>query len=131
VSCDVSRPDDLRTAVAAADELGGVTVMVNNGGIFRIGDFLGVTDAEYDTLMDINVKGTFFGAQGRGPFDGQGGPPSVYRQPVVGGRLQGDAVTSTCSTSKGAVRLLTKSLADALGPQGIRVKAIHPGLIET
>ena len=131
VSCDVSRPDELRSAVAAADQFGGVTVMVNNAGIFRSENFLEVTEAEYDTLMDINVKGTFFGAQAaaRSMIDA-GRTGCIINLSSVAG-LRGSSHYATYNTSKGAVRLLTMALADALGPRGIRVNAIHPGFIET
>ena len=131
VSCDVSRPDELRAAVAAADQFGGVTVMVNNAGIFRSEDFLEVTEAEYATLMDINVKGTFFGAQAaaRSMVDADRAGCIINLSSVAG--LRGSKGYATYNTSKGAVRLLTMALADALGPRGIRVNAIHPGFIET
>ncbi|WP_410677256.1 SDR family NAD(P)-dependent oxidoreductase [Amycolatopsis sp. cmx-4-68] len=60
----MASPENLAAAVAVADTFGdGITAMVNNAAIFRTEDFLTVTEATYTTLMDINVKGTFFGAQ--------------------------------------------------------------------
>jgi len=130
VECDVTEKDDLTAAMDAADEFGGVDVMVNNAGIFRGEEFLSVSEAEFDRLMDINVKGTFFGTQvaaGRMRDDGGG---SVINLSSVAG-LAGTGEHVSYCTSKGAVRLLTYSTADALGPDGIRVNAIHPGVIET
>ncbi|KAB1191983.1 glucose 1-dehydrogenase [Haloferax sp. MBLA0076] len=131
VECDVTNLDQLAAAVDAADEFGGVDVMVNNAGIFRQHDFLEATEAEYDQLMDINVKGVYFGAQEAAKKmvdSGEGG--SIINLSSVAG-LRGSAGFSAYHTSKGAVRLLTYALAAELGPEGIRVNAIHPGLIET
>ncbi|NUE02199.1 SDR family oxidoreductase [Halorubraceae archaeon YAN] len=130
VECDVTSIDDLETAVAAADDFGGIDVMVNNAGVFRGEEFLETTEEEYDFIMDINVRGVFFGAQAAGKrlVENEGG--SIINISSVAG-LQGSADFVTYCTSKGAVRLLTYSLAAKLGPDGVRVNSIHPGLIET
>jgi NAD(P)-dependent dehydrogenase (short-subunit alcohol dehydrogenase family) len=131
VECDVADLDTLEAAVDAADEFGGVDVMVNNAGIFRSETFLEVTPEEYERLMDVNVRGVFFGTQyaaRKMTEDGRGG--SIVNLSSVAG-LQGSAQYATYCTSKGAVRLLTYATAAELGPEGIRVNAIHPGLIET
>jgi NAD(P)-dependent dehydrogenase (short-subunit alcohol dehydrogenase family) len=131
VECDVTDLDSLEAAVDAADEFGGVDVMVNNAGIFRSETFLEVTPEEYEGLMDVNVRGVFFGTQYAARKmieDGRGG--SVINLSSVAG-LEGSAQYVTYCTSKGAVRLLTYATAAELGPEGVRVNAIHPGLIET
>ena len=131
VECDVSNVEEVRAAVEAADEFGGVSVMVNNAGIFRGEDFLEVSPEEFDRLMDINVKGTFFGAQAAAKKmvenDVEG---SIINLSSVAG-LEGSAGFASYCTSKGAVRLMTYSLAAELGDAGINVNAIHPGVIET
>jgi NAD(P)-dependent dehydrogenase (short-subunit alcohol dehydrogenase family) len=131
VDCDVTNTDDLEAAMDAAEEFGGVTTMVNNAGIFRGEEFTEVTEEEFDRLMDINVKGVFFGAQAaaRRMLDAGTEGTIVNLSSVAG--LQGSGEFVTYCTSKGAVRLLTYSLASKLGPDGIRTNAIHPGLIET
>lgn len=130
VECDVSNTDDLTAAVAAADDLGGVDVMVNNAGIFRSQDFLDVTEDDYDQLMNVNVKGVFFGAQAAAKQMVENDGGVVINMSSVAG-LSGSASFVTYCTSKGAIRLLTYSLAAELGPEGIRVNAIHPGLVDT
>jgi len=62
VPCDMTRIADLEAAVAAAAAFGGVDVMVNNAGAFSEQDFLTVTEAAYAFMMDINIKGVYFGA---------------------------------------------------------------------
>lgn len=131
VECDVTDVDRLRAAVDAADEFGGVDVMVNNAGIFRGGEFTEITASEFDEMMDINVKGVFFGSQAAARKILDSGREGVIINMSSVAGLTGSAQYATYSATKGAVRLLTYSLAAELGPQGIRVNAIHPGLIET
>jgi len=107
---------------------GGIDVMVNNAGIVNVEDVLEVTEAEYDAVMDVNAKGTFFGAQRAARAMDDGGV--IINMSSIAG-LEGTGDYVTYSTSKGAVRLMTYSLADALGPMGIRVNAIHPGPVDT
>lgn len=130
VSCDVRKPDDLRNAVDAAEDYGGLTTMVNNAGIFRSEDFRNVTSESYDRIMDINAKGVFFGCQAAADKMMQHESGSIINISSVAGLL-GAGPFAVYSMSKGAIRLLTYSLAEALGPHGVRVNAIHPGIIET
>lgn len=130
VYCDVTSKDDITEAMDTAEDFGGVDVMVNNAGIFRGESFLSVSEDEFDHLMDINVKGVFFGTQAAAErmVDDDGG--SIINLSSVAG-LNGTGEFVTYCTSKGAVRLMTYATADALGPHGVRVNAIHPGVIET
>ena len=130
VECDVTQKADVAAAVDAAEEFGGVDIMVNNAGIFRSEEVLEVSEAEFDTLLDVNVKGTFFGAQVAGERMVAGDGGSIINLSSVAG-LSGTGAYVTYCASKGAVRLMTYALADALGPDGVRVNAIHPGVIET
>jgi len=104
--------------------------MVNNAGVFRQQDFLTVTEAEYAFIIDINVKGVYFGSQAAAKRMVARGKGSIINLSSVAG-LQGTAGFVTYCTSKGAVRLMTYALADELGPRGIRVNALDQGLIET
>ncbi|WP_299234769.1 SDR family NAD(P)-dependent oxidoreductase [Natronomonas sp.] len=131
VECDVSEPSDTAAAVEGAEALGGVTIMVNNAGISRSDDFLEITEADYDRMMDINAKGTFFAAQAAADrmieADREGAIVNVASISGVTGRATG---AHYCA-SKGAVRLMTYAMAAALGPHGIRANAVCPGLVET
>jgi NAD(P)-dependent dehydrogenase (short-subunit alcohol dehydrogenase family) len=129
VTTDVTRPDDLERAVAAAESFGGIDVMVNNAGVFGREDFFAWTEHDYDRVMDVNVKGVFFGCQAAAKaMRGRGG--AIVNMSSIGG-IRGGGMFPTYCSSKGAVRLLTYSLGELLGPLGIRVNAIHPGVIDT
>lgn len=131
VKVDVSQVCEFQQVIEAADEFGGITCMVNNAGILQPKPFLDVTEADFDRLMDINLKGVFFGAQAAARSMIAGGRRgTIINMSSVAGLL-GSAPLSAYSASKGAVKLLTYSLAGALGPEGIRVNAVHPGVIET
>lgn len=126
---DVTRPDELAAAVERATAAGGLDVMVNNAGVFGVEDFFAWTEDDYDRLMDVNVKGVFFGCQAAArQMRGRGG--SIVNLSSIGG-LRGSGAFPTYCASKGAVRLLTYSLGDLLGRYGIRVNSVHPGVIDT
>ncbi|NUB93539.1 SDR family oxidoreductase [Haloterrigena sp. SYSU A121-1] len=130
VECDVSRSDDLEAMIDEADRFGGVDVLVNNAGVFRPEEFLEVTPDDYERLTDVNVKGPLFGSQiaARRMIENDGG--SIINVSSIAG-LVGNGGYVTYCVSKGALRLLTYALAHRLGPEGIRVNAIHPGGVET
>ncbi|CCQ32187.1 FabG protein [Halorhabdus tiamatea SARL4B] len=130
VECDVSEKADLESAAEAAEDLGGLDVWVNNAGIFRGEEFTEVTEDELDQMLDINVKGTYFGAQVAIEAMVENGGGSLINLSSVAG-LEGSGDFVSYCTSKGGVRLMTYSLADKYGPEGVRVNAIHPGVIET
>jgi len=131
VECDVTEAADLQAAVAAADEFGGVDVMVNNAGIVCLESFLEVSEGDYDAVMDVNAKGVFFGAQAaaRSMVEAEREGAIVNMSSIAGLEGAGDYVTY--SGSKGAVRLMTYAQADALAGTGIRVNAVHPGPVGT
>jgi len=131
VECDVTNKADHEAAADAAEAFGGLDVWVNNAGVFRAEEFTDVTEEEYDWLMDVNVKGTFFGAQvAIERMLDAGTEGDLINLSSVAGLSGSDDFVTYC-TSKGAVRLMTYSLADKYGPEGINTNAIHPGIIET
>ena len=130
VECDVSTPEDVRRAVDAADAFGGVDIMVNNAGIFRKQRFLDVSEADFEEMVSVNVKGVFFGSQYAAASMLETGGGSIINLSSIAG-LEGSAQFTTYCMTKGAVRLLTYALAAELGPEEIRVNTIHPGTIET
>ncbi len=132
VTCDVTRAGATETAVSVAGELGGVDVFVNNAGIVGSNaPLLEIDDDEIDRVLAVNVRGVLLGcrAAARAMLEhGRGG--SIVNLSSVAATAGSDRA-SLYSASKGAVASLTYALSAELGPQGIRVNAVHPGLIET
>ncbi|WP_227134721.1 SDR family oxidoreductase [Halorubellus salinus] len=130
VECDVTDVADLAVAVEAATTLGGIDVMVNNAGIGESTPVLEVTEADFERTMAVNAKGVFFGSQvAAREMVADGGGSIVNLSSEAG--IVGVGGFVPYSASKGAVRVMSYALADALGGDGIRVNAIHPGIIET
>jgi NAD(P)-dependent dehydrogenase (short-subunit alcohol dehydrogenase family) len=128
---DVTDATDRQSLFELAASLGGTDILVNSAGILRRGSFLDFAEADYDALMAVNVKASFFVAQAAARqmvASGRGG--SIINLSSLAG-LKGSAGLTGYCASKGAVRMLTHAMADELGPSGIRVNALHPGLIDT
>ncbi|MFC6758182.1 MULTISPECIES: SDR family oxidoreductase [Haloarcula] len=132
VETDVSVVADIDDAVATAtDEFGGLDVMVNNAGVFTASAPIETVDeADYDWLMDINLKGVYFGSKLAADVMRDDGGGTIVNLSSVAG-LVGYPNASTYCASKGAITNLTRELALELGPADIRVNAINPGVIET
>lgn len=104
--------------------------MVANAGITLKADGADVTEDDYRRLMSVNLDGVLFGAQAAArQMKARGKGESIVLMASMGG-IHG-AGTAAYSTSKGGVVFMTKALADALGPDGIRVNAVAPGTIDT
>ncbi|WP_152042271.1 SDR family NAD(P)-dependent oxidoreductase [Salinigranum salinum] len=131
VTCDVSDYDDCVEAVAAADEFGGLDVMVNNAGI--VGPQVPLVDLDFDeyrSLMAVNLDGVFHGSKAAAlELVDRGGGSIVNMSSVAG--MAGYGGITPYSAAKGGVRLFSYALASELGPDGVRVNVVHPGVIET
>lgn len=128
---DVSRREDNDSLVDSSAASGGVDVMVCNAGIQLPADGPDVEEADYHRLMGINLDGVLFGAQAAiRQMKSRRQPGSLVFIASLGG-VVGNGMSVSYSTSKGGVILLAKSLADAVGPDGIRVNAVCPGVIDT
>ncbi|WP_049986876.1 SDR family NAD(P)-dependent oxidoreductase [Halobellus rufus] len=130
VECDVTDRSDLREAVDAAEAAGGLDVLVNNAGIWRSEEFFEVTEAEFQRMLDINLKGAYFGSQIAAERLVEGDSGAIINVSSIAG-LFGNGDWPTYAASKGGLTTLTYSLAHKLGGHGIRVNAIHPGGVQT
>jgi NAD(P)-dependent dehydrogenase (short-subunit alcohol dehydrogenase family) len=128
---DVSQREEVDALVDVAAEFGGVDVMVANAGITLRADGVDVTEGDFHRLMSVNLDGTLFSAQAAArQMKALGKAGSIVLMASMGG-LAGAGMTVAYSTSKGGVVLMAKAMADALGPDGIRVNAVAPGTIDT
>ena len=130
--CDVSSIADLQAAVSATvDAFGSLDIMVNNAGVERQMPIEEVDEDDYDWLMDINLKGVYFGSQAaiQQMLDQDDGGVIVNMSSMAG--IRGLENSSLYCTSKGGVTNLTRELAVEHGENDIRVNALNPGFIET
>jgi NAD(P)-dependent dehydrogenase (short-subunit alcohol dehydrogenase family) len=131
VETDATEKSDIVTAVEAADDFGGLDVMVNNvGQSERDFDFVDLPEEEYDRIMDLNLRSCFLGSQVAAQEMRSGGGGCIINLSSVDG-IRGESAVPIYSAGKGGVRLLTYALAGRFGTDGIRVNAIHPGLVKT
>jgi 3-oxoacyl-[acyl-carrier protein] reductase len=131
VQGDVSRRNDAERIVAeCVNALGRIDILVNNAGVFPRVKFVDMTDAQWDYLIDINLKGGFLCAQAAARqmiAAGRGG--SIVN--LSSGALRGVKLGVHYSASKGGVVSMTRAMALELAPHGIRVNAVAPGLTDT
>ena len=110
----------------AAAAFGRIDILVNSAGIFEPTPVGETSEAEYDRMMDINVKGTFFAIQAVAPIMiAQGGGKIVNLSSVTG--IMGFKTFSVYCATKAAINYLTRALALELSPHNIAVNAILPG----
>ena len=132
VALDVASQDSWDTAVAATiTAFGGWNVLVNCAGILRHGSIESETMDDWRQTMEVNVKGTWRGCKLAVAHMKAGGGSIVNLSSIAG--IEGGADLCAYSTSKGAVRLLTKSVALYCAERGwqVRCNSVHPGIIET
>ncbi|MXO73025.1 glucose 1-dehydrogenase [Alteraurantiacibacter buctensis] len=128
---DVTSSADLAALVAAADPFGGVDVMVCNAGIAIPQDGPDISPEMFRKLIAVNQEGALMSAQAAvAAMRRRGTGGSVVMISSMGG-LRGAGFTTGYSATKGAVNMMVAALADAWGPEGIRVNAVCPGLIQT
>jgi 3-oxoacyl-[acyl-carrier protein] reductase len=128
---NVSVEADVRDSVAAVEAvLGPIDILVNNAGLTRDGFMARMSEADWDLVLDVNLKGAFLlsKAVSRGMMKQRSG--SIVNMASVVGR-RGNAGQVNYSAAKAGLIGLTKSLARELASRNVRVNAIAPGYIQT
>ena len=132
VHLNVTREADWRAAVATAvDRYGKLNVLVNNAGILFRAPIEDTTEAAWDRIMAVNVKGVFLGTKAAIPAMRQAGGGSIINISSVAGLVGSPQNTAAYSATKGAVRIFTKSTAIQHAKDKIRSNSVHPGPIAT
>jgi NAD(P)-dependent dehydrogenase (short-subunit alcohol dehydrogenase family) len=128
---DVVRAEDCRRLVErAVTEFGGIHVLFNNAGIIRRASVTELSEADWDRVMDVNVKSIYLLSREVIPVMVSSGGGSIINT-ASGWGLAGGPKAAVYCASKGAVVLLTKAMAIDHGPQNIRVNCICPGDTDT
>lgn len=129
--CDVGDKAQVDALVAQTlQAYGRIDVLVNNAGIFRAADFLEVTEADFDAVLRVNLKGSFLVGQAVARAMVATGGGTIVNMSSVNGVLTIPTIASY-NVSKGGINQLTRVMALALAEKNIRVNAVAPGTIAT
>lgn len=129
--CHVAKKDEVEAALAATlARFGHVDGLVNNAGIFKAAPFLEVSEADWDAVIDVNLKGHFLVGQAVAREMVKRRRGAIVNMSSVNGTLTIPTIASY-NASKGAINQLTRVMALSLADQGVRVNAVAPGTIAT
>jgi len=131
IACDIGSKvevDSLMSQVIST--YGRVDVLVSNAGIFKAAPFLEVTEADFDAVLRVNLRGAFLMGQAVARLMKEKGGGSIINMSSVNGVLAIPEIASY-NVSKGGLNQLTRAMALALADDGIRVNAVAPGTIAT
>ena len=127
ICCDVA---DSQAVAAAFRTIGDVDVLICNAGIVHYGLMSMMEESQWDRIFDVNVKGIYNCVNAAMPAFLQKHAGCIITVSSMWGQV-GASCEAAYSATKGAVIALTKALAKELGPSGIRVNCVAPGVIET
>jgi 3-oxoacyl-[acyl-carrier protein] reductase len=129
-AADVSAADQAQDAVSrVAAELGPPSVLVNNAGVIRDRPLGDMTEDDWDTVVDVNMRGPFLMSRAVRPYLVQGGWGRIVN--LSSASALGNRDQANYSAAKAGVQGFTRTLAIELGPFGVTVNAIAPGYIVT
>ena len=131
ISGDLTKEKEANTLVEKTLEaLGGLDILINNAGSLVARKMLNELEAEFwHKVMDINMTSMQFVTRAASPYLAKNENSSIVNLASLAGRKGGHPGSLAYATSKGAILTYTRALATELGPQGIRVNAVAPGLI--
>lgn len=128
VHLDVTSESDWQKAVSKTIELyGKLNILINNAGILITKRLEETTESDWDLVQSVNAKGVFLGAKSVISAMKNSGGGSIVNISSIAGLV--GRPWSAYTASKGAVRLLTKSIAVQYGPDRIRCNSVHPGIV--
>ena len=128
IHLDVTSESDWQKAVSKTIELyGKLNILINNAGILITKRLEETTESDWDLVQSVNAKGVFLGAKSVISAMKNSGGGSIVNISSIAGLV--GRPWSAYTASKGAVRLLTKSIAVQYGPDRIRCNSVHPGIV--
>jgi NAD(P)-dependent dehydrogenase (short-subunit alcohol dehydrogenase family) len=131
IACDVTRAADGAAAVArAVEDLGGLDIVLHSAGIIVRRSVVDLEEADWDRVLDVNVKSVYLISKFTIPLLRAQGGGSIITIASGWGLVGGPQAAAYCA-SKGAVVLLTKAMAIDCGPDRIRVNCLCPGDTDT
>lgn len=130
--CDVADAGRCREVVDEAQEtFGAIDILINNAGVVFATPFMEIDQKEYDTMMDVNLRGNFNMAQAVVPHMRRQGQGAIVCMASIAGRVGGGVFGTThYAAAKSGIFGLAKGLGRELAPDGIRANAIAPGFID-
>jgi NAD(P)-dependent dehydrogenase (short-subunit alcohol dehydrogenase family) len=132
IVCDLADPAQVFAAAASSwAKFGKIDILVNNAGIATREPFVDIPYERWQRIMDVNVNAVFLLSQAISKQMIQSGVRGSIVNMASKNGLAGSSVLAHYNASKGAVVLLTQSMAVDLAPHGIRVNAVAPGFIDT
>ena len=131
LSLDVTKKEDFASALAALKrQWGGVQVLVNNAALTPTTPVMQITPEEFDAVIAVNLRGTFFGCQVFGAAMAEAGFGRIVNIASLAGQNGGTSTGAHYASSKGAILTLNKIFARELAARGVTVNAIAPGPME-
>jgi NAD(P)-dependent dehydrogenase (short-subunit alcohol dehydrogenase family) len=131
MACDIGSKAEVESLLSKVIErLGQIDVLISNAGIFKAAPFLEVTEADFDEVLRVNLKGAFLIGQAVARVMKTQGGGAIVHMSSVNGVLAIPEIASY-NVSKGGLNQLTRAMALALADDGIRVNAVAPGTIAT
>ena len=131
IRCDVSDPDRVRKACAEAEKtLGHIDALVNNAGITHDGLMVRMKEEDFDSVINVNLKGTFLCCKAAGQIMMKQRYGRIINMSSISG-IGGNAGQVNYAASKAGVIGLTKTIARELAARGVTANAVAPGFIAT
>ena len=131
IKCDISSPEDVKKAVRfAVDTMGGIDILVNNAGISHIGLFTDLSDSEWENIVGTNLSGAICASREVAKYMINQKHGRIINVGSMWGKT-GASCEVAYSATKAAMRGFTMALAKELGPSGVTVNCVEPGVIDT
>ncbi len=131
VHCDVRDWAQVSAMTQAAiDRFGKIDVLVNNAGVIRVAPVVGMSEEDWDLVLDVNLKGTFLCSKAVAPHMIERRNGRIVNLSSMAGKRGSPAVAHYCASKFGVIGF-TQALAHELGPFNITVNAVCPGEVDT